>query len=105
MYKSRLSSWGLMNNVSKQDWMRIALLLRDREVAGQTQPVYIQVRDRTRTKQDYERFLKYCGVSDAEFLEAATTSLGSAGCDGEEDTPSVIVMDEPMEQEGIVDIP
>lgn len=85
--------------------MRVALSLRDREVAGKTQPVYIQFRNRTWSKNEYLRFLQSRGVSEAEFLEAATASLGSSGWNGVEDTPRVIIMDEPMEQEGIMEMP
>lgn len=77
--------------------MRVGLLFRDRQAAGATQQVYVQIRNRTKTERDYHHFLKHCGMSSEEFLGQATTWWDSGGRYIDEDPIRVIEMDACLE--------
>lgn len=84
--------------------MRIALVLRDREVAGETQPVYIQLCNMTRCKRYYYQYLEHCGILNEEILEEATAILESGGSADKEDMPRVILIDESRDGNGTAEV-
>lgn len=96
MYKSRMTLWGINTNISREEWMKIAVLLRDREAAGKTEPALIQVGNRKLAREDYCKFLEYYGASNAEFLKTAMDFCDSAAGKVVYSMAHVHVTDAPM---------
>jgi tetratricopeptide (TPR) repeat protein len=77
MFKSRLSSWEVGKNITRQDWLYVAILLRERRQAGKTRST-INVRKKSKTMKDYCKFLKDHGMSEADLLAEATVPESDA---------------------------
>ena len=95
-YKRQIARWGLGKNVSRRDWMKIALLLRDQEAAGKTGPARIQVGNRKLAGEDYYRFLEHYGVSETDFLETAIAFGDGASGEAWDSMAHVLVTDVPV---------
>jgi hypothetical protein len=95
MYKHQFSVWGLGENASRIDWMRVAVLLRDREAAGKTGPFRIQIGNKKLAREDYCRFLEHYGASEADFLDIAIAFHNRASGEAGNGINRVLVTDAP----------
>ena len=71
MFKSRLESWGLGKNASRQDWHAFALLMEERRVAG-LPLCRTLIHNKPKTHADFRRYLKEQKMGELDFLREAT---------------------------------
>ena len=75
MYKARLSSWELGKNITKQDWIWVAISMQQRKEAGKIRTA-IEMRDKPRTMKEYRKAMVKYEITEAN-LSAEANALGS----------------------------
>ena len=73
MFNARLKGWGFVKNVSRQDWLTMAILHDDRKRAGQAECRFLICGKIIRAK-DLKRYIQQQKLSDVEFLLEARRS-------------------------------
>lgn len=73
MFKTRLSSWGLSKNATKEDWQAFAILRHNREAIAQPFS-RVEMHKKIKSEKDFRNYLRHHKISEEDFVRESLAS-------------------------------